>query len=93
MTYPSYAVFETDSYDSRIYAYENDVLYGYSIPALYYKATRFYINLHRKLGRNADCWLKYGVSSYRDRDELGTGYEAIDGNKRSEIKAQLRVVF
>jgi hypothetical protein len=25
--------FETDNYDSRIYAYENDVLYSYSIPA------------------------------------------------------------
>jgi hypothetical protein len=27
--------FETDGYDSRIYAYENDVLYGYSIPVFF----------------------------------------------------------
>ncbi len=30
--------FETDNYNSRIYAYENDVLYSYSIPVFYGKA-------------------------------------------------------
>jgi hypothetical protein len=34
--------FETDSYNSRIYAYENDVLYSYSIPAFYDKGFRYY---------------------------------------------------
>ena len=30
-----YAIFNTDSYDTRIYAYEKDVLYAFSVPALY----------------------------------------------------------
>ncbi|MBP8156019.1 MAG: helix-hairpin-helix domain-containing protein, partial [Leadbetterella sp.] len=34
------AYFNTDSYDSRIYAYENDVLYAVSFPAYYGKGWR-----------------------------------------------------
>ncbi len=36
-----YALFDTDSYDERIYAYESDVLYGYSVPSYYGKGIRF----------------------------------------------------
>jgi hypothetical protein len=32
--------FETGSYDSRIYAYENDVLFSYSIPAFFDKGIK-----------------------------------------------------
>src|SRR5690606_38497650 len=38
-----YGLFDTDSYDSRIYAYENDILYSYSIPAFYNKGYRYYV--------------------------------------------------
>ncbi|MEO7835533.1 MAG: helix-hairpin-helix domain-containing protein, partial [Ginsengibacter sp.] len=43
--------FETDGYDTRIYAFENDVLYGYSIPVFFDKGYRYYINTHYKLSR------------------------------------------
>ncbi|MDQ6761126.1 MAG: helix-hairpin-helix domain-containing protein, partial [Bacteroidota bacterium] len=33
--------FETDGYDSRLYAYENDLLYSYSIPVFYDKGYRY----------------------------------------------------
>ncbi|MEO6453726.1 MAG: hypothetical protein ABIN97_06645, partial [Ginsengibacter sp.] len=35
--------FETDGYNSRLYAYENDVLYSFSIPVFYDKGYRYYI--------------------------------------------------
>ncbi len=37
--------FESDSYDARIYAYEQDVLYASSIPFFYRKGIRMYNNL------------------------------------------------
>lgn len=39
------AYFYTPNWDNRIYTYENDVLYGYSIPALYGHGVRGYLNL------------------------------------------------
>ena len=35
-----YALFDTDTYEERLYAYESDVLYAFSIPAYYYKGTK-----------------------------------------------------
>ena len=88
-----YAWFDTDGYDSRVYAYENDVLYGYSIPSFYYRGTRAYLNLQYKLFNQTTLWLKYSVSWYANRETIGSGYEEISGNRKSEVKIQLRVEF
>jgi len=45
--------FETGSYDSRIYAYENDVLYSYSIPAFYDKGFRYYLTISHDIGKKS----------------------------------------
>ncbi|MGB0864217.1 MAG: ComEA family DNA-binding protein, partial [Saprospiraceae bacterium] len=47
-----YALFDTDSYDTRIYAFENDVLNAFSVPPYYNKGSRFYINLNYRGIRN-----------------------------------------
>ena len=88
-----YAIFDTDSYDSRIYAYENDVLYAFSVPAYIGKGTRFYINSKYRINRSLDLWLRYSQTYYADRSIIGSGKEEIIGNTRSEIKAQIRIKF
>lgn len=40
---------ETDGYNSRIYAWENTVLYNYSIPPFFDKALRYIINVNYQL--------------------------------------------
>jgi hypothetical protein len=45
-------VFECDSYDTRIYAYENDVLFASSIPSYYDKGSRIYCTGRIKTGRH-----------------------------------------
>lgn len=42
---------ETDGYNSRLYAFENTVLYNFSIPPLYDKAFRYIINVNYRLMR------------------------------------------
>ena len=39
------AVIDTDDFESRVYAYENDVLYRFRIPAYYGRGYRGYVNL------------------------------------------------
>jgi hypothetical protein len=84
------AVFNTHSYDSRIYAYENDVLYGYSFPSYANKGLRFYTNLKYKLSRNMDVWFRYAAFIF-DEEGIGSGLDAIEGKTRSDIRLQLRV--
>ncbi len=88
-----YGIFDTDSYDSRVYAYENDVLGGYSIPAYYYRGTRINFNMRYKLADGVDFWFRYSASFYDNRDAVGSGLDEIEGSKKSEFKWQIRLEF
>ena len=88
-----YGLFDTDSYNSRIYAYENDILYVFSIPAYYNRGTRTYITARYKVRRGVDLWLRYGATFYDNIDVISSGLEEIQGSTKSEIKAQLRIKF
>ncbi|MDQ3552116.1 MAG: helix-hairpin-helix domain-containing protein, partial [Bacteroidota bacterium] len=82
-----------DSYNSRIYAYESDVLYSYSIPPFYDKGFRYYFNINYDLSRSFSCWLRWSQTIYENRKSIGSGLDEIVGNKRSDIKLQLRYIF
>ncbi len=88
-----FAIFNTPGYDSRIYAFENDVLYSYSIPAFQHQGTRFYLNTRYTLAKGIDFWAKYGITHYSDLDVIGSGLEEIKGKNKSEIKFQIRYKF
>lgn len=91
--------FETGGYNSRVYVYENDVFYDFSIPSFYDKGFRYYINLHcnlRKLFRyipankmNMEGWLRWSQTVYSGKAVIGSGLDEVQGNKKSEIKFQL----
>jgi hypothetical protein len=85
------AWFSTDSYNSRIYAYENDILYTFSIPSFYGKGFRTYLNLNYKIAKNIDFWFKVGNTLWNDRDVISSGYNEIQGNNKTELKFQLRL--
>lgn len=86
-----YAIFDTDSYNTRIYAYESDILYAFSIPAYYSKGTRTYFNLKYSVSNYIDIWVKYAQTYYSDLDVISSGLSQINGNTKSEIKVQLRI--
>ena len=85
-----YAIFDTDSYDTRIYTYESDILYSFSIPAYYSKGSRFYLNIKYNIARFMSIWLKWGQTFYSDKQVISSGLTQINGNTKSEIKLQIR---
>ncbi len=85
------AWFNTASYYSRIYAYENDLLYTFSIPAYYGKGFRTYLNLRYKISENLDFWIKVGNTLWNDREFISSGNNKIAGNNKTELKFQLRL--
>lgn len=88
-----FGIFDTESFNSRIYAYENDVLYAYSVPAYQGKGVRFYLNARYTLTRGFDLWLRYSLTSYYDQNTVGSGDDKINGNKRSDARLQIRYQF
>jgi len=87
------ALFDCPDFQSRIYAYERDVLYAFSIPAYQGIGSRYYLLMRWKISNALDLWLRYDRTSYLDREILGSGRDEILGNHKSQLKTQLRLRF
>ncbi len=57
-----YALYSTDSYASRLYAWENDMLYGFSVPAMYGEGSRTALMVSWKPFSSLELRAKYSVS-------------------------------
>lgn len=88
-----YAIFSTGGYDVRFYSFERDVLNDFSIPAYYDRGSRFYLNLTYRLSKKLRLEARYATTYNPGLEQIGTGLERTDGNRRSEVKFQLRAEF
>jgi len=88
-----FAIFDVDNYDARIYAYENDVTYQFSVPAYYNKGTRFYANLKYKAKKHLTLEARYAQTFWNNQEAFSAGNNRIDGRTRSEVKVQARWRF
>lgn len=86
-----YALFDTDDYDNRLYVYEKDVWLAFSFPAYYGVGIRNYLLVQYTVSKKIDLWLRWAHVRYTDRDTIGTGSEAINGNTRNDLKLQARI--
>ena len=86
------AYFKT-TYNSRVYAYEDDVLYGFSFGLYNGHGYRTYYNLKYNLARQLNVWGRYAISWYPKEETVGSGLDLITGNKKSEAKLQIRYEF
>ena len=84
--------FETEGYDSRVYAYENDVLYSYSLPGFSGKGSRVYLNLAYEAGPKLSFWVRWAQTFYRASPN-GSGTTGIFAGQGPELKTQVLWVF
>jgi hypothetical protein len=83
---------ETSGYNSRIYTYENDVLYSFSIPGFYDKCYRYYINVSYDV-KSASVWLRWAQTIYKNKTSIGNDLDEIAGDHQSEIKIQIMLLL
>jgi hypothetical protein len=86
-----YALFDTEGYDSRIYVYENDVLYAFSVPSYFDRGQRAYLMLRYKAMKNLNIWLRIARTKFTNHKTVGSGSDEIEGNVKTEIKIQLQL--
>jgi hypothetical protein len=84
------AVFDSDDFASRLYAYEHDLLYSFSVPALFDQGHRSYVLLQYDPFPSLSISAKYGVTWYPHRDTIGSGLNARAGNRDREVRLQFR---
>jgi hypothetical protein len=88
-----FEVFHTDGFDTRLYAYESDVLYFYSFVPLYDKGFRTYLAARWEIGPNLDVWFKVANTAFSGKEFLGSGNAEIRGRNRTDMRVQVRVKF
>ena len=84
------AYFNAESYESRLFTYERDVLYGFSFPSYFRKGFRGYVNQKLKPIKGLDIWLRYALTHYLGEDKIGSGLDQISGKIKSDVKLQVR---
>lgn len=88
-----YALFDTEDYDNRQYVFERDVWLAYALPAYSGNGIRNYILMQYDFSRKLTAWLRWANTRFTDRNIIGTGADAIDGNTKTDVRVQLRYRF
>jgi len=88
-----YALFDTDGYDSRLYAFENNALYVFAVPAYSDRGSRAYALIRYTFAKHFDLWVRYGMFLYSNRFTVSSGAEEIKGSRKSDFVVQLRMSF
>jgi DNA uptake protein ComE-like DNA-binding protein len=86
-------VFETDSYDSSIYEFEDEVPGAYSNPALYGRGMRWYFILRYQIFSKTCIAVKYAQTVKDGVKSMGTGNDEINGDSQSIMSMQVEVRF
>ncbi|MDX1587281.1 MAG: hypothetical protein R3222_11065, partial [Balneolaceae bacterium] len=86
-------LFETDGFDSRVYQFENDLLYVLSNRVLFDQGQRMYILLNYQPSRWLEFWLKLSTTLYENRNVISSGLNQINGKRRSDMGIQARIRF
>jgi DNA uptake protein ComE-like DNA-binding protein len=84
-------LFDVDDFDARIYTYENDVLYFFSVPALQDQGVRMYAMARVKFNSKVSFWVRWSRTTFTNRYTVGSANEEIAGPTRNDIRLQLRV--
>jgi hypothetical protein len=88
-----FSIFETNSFASAIWAFEDDLPYSFSVPAFFLTGQRWYAMACFKATQNIEIWLRVANTYLPAEQNLGSGLDMISGNQRTEVKLMLRTNF
>jgi hypothetical protein len=82
-------LFNSESYSSRLYAYEPDLLYSSGNQILNGRGLRSYVLIKWSFKEYLCFRIKAAVSVYKNQFKIGSGWDEITGNKRTNVSVQL----
>ena len=88
-----YAMFDTESYDNRIYYYEQDLPGVFSIPAYSGTGSVYILCCKTRPWPNFNCWIRLKHRAYSDRQEVGTLLDLVQGNCLTDFRLGFQYRF
>ena len=86
-------MFDTEDFESRVFQFENDLLYVLSNTMLFNQGQRMYIVANYQPADWIQFWGKIGTTVYENQNTISSGLQQIDGNRRTDIGIQARMLF
>lgn len=87
------AHFDTDDYYSRIYVYEPDVQFAYSVPSRSGRGVLSLLNMGSAVGENLKLWCRLLYVHRLDVNQYGFGPDGVDSPDLFEAKLQVQYRF
>lgn len=84
-------LFETDDFNSRVFQFENDLLYVMSNAMLFNQGQRTYVVFRYQPVEYLVIRMKASTTIYENRSSIGSGLNMIEGNRRSDIGLQIQL--
>ena len=84
------ALFDTDTFDNRIYAYEQNAVGTFAIPAFSGRGSRQYILAQYRIHSRFTAYFRIARTIYSDREVISSGMQAISGPKQTDTLLLLR---
>jgi len=85
-----FTLFDTDTYDERLFAYENDLSYIFTINSYYYRGYKTYFIIRWKY-KWFEIQGKISRMLFFNKHQIGSGLELIDASHKTEIKVQMLI--
>lgn len=84
------ALFDAETYDNRLYAFENNVLWTFSIPAFSGQGMRYYLLGQYQITPKLTAYLRFSRTTYTDREVISSGLQTIEGPHQTDTALMLR---
>lgn len=84
------ALFDAETYDNRLYAFENNVLWTFSIPAFSGQGMRYYLLGQYQITPKLTAYLRFARTTYTDREAISSGLQTIEGPRQTDTSLMIR---
>ena len=84
------ALFDTETFDNRLYAYEHNALGAFAIPAFSGRGSRQYLLVHYRMHPKLTAYFRIAQTRYVDREVISSGMQEITGPKQTDTVLVLR---
>lgn len=88
-----FSYYHTDNYASRLYLYEQPMLYEYTSLMLYGHGIRYSFKAHANIGNHLILSAKIGVTNYFDRSSISSSLQEVFASSMTDLFIQLQYKF
>lgn len=88
-----FSIFDIQDFNTRIYTYENDLIYEFFIPFYQNRGLRYYLNMRYNWNHNLMTEFRIAQTYYDNVENISSGNTLILGRRKTELKAQIKYNF